>query len=342
MDDFNEGWDGFEGNNTNGGSSDSGWDDFGDSNTAGGSSGSDWDGFGDNNTGSNSNSGWDDFEGNNTTGSNSNSGWDDFGDSNTGSSSGSGWDDFESNSTTGGSSGSGWDDFESNNTTGDSTQQMSESSDYFIDRSDNFTDNVDIENMVDNTSQSAERRQIALNLSPKVVAFIVAGALIVLAVILLLLDKVHIGKNTDGNTSVSTDLQPTGDIQIDDEYVQDLEVKPADDDTVEVHESTQSSTSESKEEDQGVVLTEIPDSTSLDYSGDMLEANAVVASKLKYLQGHQVLYCIVLRVSFGSATDIVNYYCNYSSFNSVEVDDIVSITYQQISDSFISVNSIAK
>lgn len=96
-------------------------------------------------------------------------------------------------------------------------------------------------------------------------------------------------------------------------------------------------------EKQGVVsFLEIPASTSLDYSGDVYESNGTIVDKVKYLQGHQVVYCLTVRLVLGSTSEDVKYYCNYASFSSVSNGDLVIVKYQQVQDGYISVNEIVK
>ena len=92
----------------------------------------------------------------------------------------------------------------------------------------------------------------------------------------------------------------------------------------------------------GTTLIRIPDTTSLNYSGDNFEANGAVAEKKKFMQGNQVVYCVVINISVGASTETVNYYCTYASFNAVSVGDVVVVSYQNVGGKLISVNSISK
>jgi len=92
----------------------------------------------------------------------------------------------------------------------------------------------------------------------------------------------------------------------------------------------------------GIQLLEIPDTTSLNYSGDVYEANGAVAEKKKFLQGSQVVYCVVVNIAVGASTETVNYYCTYASFNAVSVGDVVVVSYQNVGGKLISVTSISK
>ena len=106
------------------------------------------------------------------------------------------------------------------------------------------------------------------------------------------------------------------------------------------HTSAGSTTLSSK--DGSVLLTKIPDSTALNYSGEVLQTTGTVGSKVRYLMDNQVVYCIELQISVGSVSQTVYFYCNYATYTSVSTGELVSIQYQQVQDNFISVNSVTK
>ena len=110
--------------------------------------------------------------------------------------------------------------------------------------------------------------------------------------------------------------------------------------TIKPTESASSSTPGTSE--GSVTLVEIPTDIYLNYTGDVLDASGTVINKTKYVLGHQVLYCITIRVAVGASAEDISYYCNYASYASVGVGDLVFIKYQQVSDGFISINSITK
>lgn len=91
-----------------------------------------------------------------------------------------------------------------------------------------------------------------------------------------------------------------------------------------------------------ISLIYVPESTTMNYSGDVYEATGTVTSKDKYVQNHQVIYCVQIKLAVGSSTEVVNFYCNYAAYNAVKTGDLVLVKYQQVSDSFISVNEVTK
>lgn len=167
--------------------------------------------------------------------------------------------------------------------------------------------------------------------SMKTVAFIILGVCIVAALLFVGLDKIHFTKKqpSQPNNPSPAQTQTSGNQG----QQGGQQEQPG---------GTPSGGQVDTSNINSVTLVEIPPSTSLDYNGDVLTANGQVINKLKYVQGHQVLYCINVEVAFGSASQTISYYCNYSSFNAVKEGDIVILNYQQVNDTYISVVSISK
>lgn len=93
---------------------------------------------------------------------------------------------------------------------------------------------------------------------------------------------------------------------------------------------------------QQEVLIKIPESTEMNYSDDLLSATGIVTGKQKYLMGNQVVYCVTIGLTLGDSQQIVNYFCNYVSYNAVGLNDIVQVDYQQVSDKCFSVTQVLK
>lgn len=91
-----------------------------------------------------------------------------------------------------------------------------------------------------------------------------------------------------------------------------------------------------------VRLIYVPDSTPLDYSGEVFQATGRVAAKLKYAVNNQVIYCLQISIAAGSSNETVNFFCNYATFTSVAKDELVMVKFQQVEDGFISVNEVTK
>lgn len=163
--------------------------------------------------------------------------------------------------------------------------------------------------------QNSENRPVAVNFGIKTIGFIVAGAFVLLALILLFINGLKFDKKPD------VVQQPQQQVQ---------------------QEQSTGNTTQPNVQSGGVTLIEIPQSTAMTYSMDVYETSGTVSCKTKYVQGHQVLYCIQIKIAVGSSMETINYYCNYASYNAVSVGDLLFIKYQQIDDSYISVNEISK
>ena len=162
---------------------------------------------------------------------------------------------------------------------------------------------------------------VKFNFGKKTVAFIGAGIILLLIFVLMFIDSIKISPK---QTQTPQTQQPTQQVQ-----------------------QQQTDTTSQQQNVQGTsqgsaVLVEVPDSMDVSYSGDVHEANGKVTAKKKYVQGHQILYCVTINITFGSSSENISYYCNYNSYNQVSVGDVVVITYQQVNDNYISVNAIQK
>lgn len=326
--DSEENWDNFDNNNQDG---------FNDLNTQGNDWGSSNKGFenpnndwnNQNNGFDGSNNGWDNFDKEVNNQNTQNNGWEDWGNQQPqdNSQSGSfinqqdGWDDFGSNQDQSGnfvSQQNNWDNQNWNN-------QQSQNNNW---------DNQQPQNNNWNGMQNNQSNQIPIktpvnfNFSSKKIAFILAGIFIVLAVLFMCIDKVHINKKPKAEQEQTTEVVEQSNENKNNDRDQD--------------ESQSQNKQQVNTSSNSAVLVQIPEDTVLNYSGDVLEANGAVTSKTKFVQGHQVLYCVTINLTFGASSENINYYCNYASYNAVSVGDIVVVSYQQVDDNYISVNAISK
>jgi hypothetical protein len=288
--------------------------------------GSDWDNFNNSNNSDNwgsqqqTNSDWNDFDNQQQAGSD----WDNF-QSQQQQSSSSDWDNFQSQQ----SSGDNWGSSQNQQSSGDNWnnfQNQQPTNGGFIDASSDTTEewnNFQNQQGYENASPVQESQPVQTNLSTKKIAFILAGGLILIALLFMFIDKIHITKKDTTATQTTTTTQTATSTEASSN-------------------TTQSQSTTTNVASGSVTLVEIPSSTSMSYSSDVLDANGVVSAKTKYVQGHQILYCITINVTFGSSSESINYYCNYSSYNAVSVGDVVVVTYQQVEDNYISVSAISK
>lgn len=158
------------------------------------------------------------------------------------------------------------------------------------------------------------------NMSTKKVAVILAGGFILLALIVMFFSKIHVSQKPAPQQAQQS--QQTQQPQ---------------------QSAPQASNTQQSQVDAGaVVLTQVPDSTVMTFGAETLEMNGVVAEKVRYVQGHQLVYCIKINISFAGSSETVNYYCNSAPFGQVSVGDMVVISYNQVDDNYISVISISK
>lgn len=116
--------------------------------------------------------------------------------------------------------------------------------------------------------------------------------------------------------------------------------KPTTSKKVEV--SKEKDTSTNKVSSTDVVLSKVVNEDLLDYSGVAQVVNGVIASKSIYLKGNQIVYSLDIEIGIGASHTVVNYYCPYDTFDSVKVNDTVSVTYKQVSKSAFAVMNVKK
>lgn len=68
----------------------------------------------------------------------------------------------------------------------------------------------------------------------------------------------------------------------------------------------------------------------------------VVNDKYCYLEGSQVLYCIQINVIIGDVAQPVSYYCTYSTYESVNVGDKLTLSYKNTTQNTFALISVAK
>lgn len=224
------------------------------------------------------------------------------------------------------SSNDGWGDWGSSSQQNGGFINPNQPDDNFIDPSQD--DNQSWANQPqDYQTQQVTEPPIKTNFSTKTIAFIVAGGILVVALLLMGIDKVHINKkdiiNTNTNTTVvQEEQQNTGGSSSQQEQSNQV--------------------AESQTSMDSAVLVEIPNSTSMTYSNDTLKANGKVTDKKKYVQGKQIVYCVEIAIAVGSSSETVNYYCTSATFNQIGKGDILIVNYVQVDDSYISITNVEK
>ena len=224
------------------------------------------------------------------------------------------------------SSNDGWGDWGSSSQQNGGFINPNQPYDNFIDPSQD--DNQSWANQPqDYQTQQVTEPPIKTNFSTKTIAFIVAGGILVVALLLMGIDKVHINKKDTTNTNTNTTVvqeeqQNTGGSSSQQEQPNQV--------------------AESQTSMDSAVLVEIPNSTSMTYSNDTLKANGKVTDKKKYVQGKQIVYCVEITIAVGSSSETVNYYCTSATFNQIGKGDILIVNYVQVDDSYISITNVEK
>lgn len=232
-------------------------------------------------------------------------------------------DDFWGNSTD--------DDF-GGNTSGDDfwsdsdTTESGSSDDFWSNTSDNDDSSTIEDNKITNTggsnpepsdedmfSETVDKVEIPQikkkEFSYKSVAVILAGAFIVVAILLTVFDNISISKNTKNKDSQE-----------------------------QVGQTQEGGTSQTS----SISLVDVPADTSVNYNSNVETQTVKVQNKVRYLQDGQLIHCIDLALNIGGTTKIVHYYCGYNVYNSVSIGESVNVEYQYVSETVISVVTISK
>lgn len=89
-------------------------------------------------------------------------------------------------------------------------------------------------------------------------------------------------------------------------------------------------------------LKSVPDSTIVDYSGEVTSTTGIVVAKAKYLQGSQMVYAVIINAEILGNKQEFYYYCGFDVYNGVQVSDLVQVNYQKVSKKCFSINSVIK
>lgn len=89
-------------------------------------------------------------------------------------------------------------------------------------------------------------------------------------------------------------------------------------------------------------LKSVPDSTIVDYSGEITSTTGIVVAKTKYLQGSQMVYAVIINAEILGNKQEFYYYCSFDVYNGVQVSDLVQVNYQKVSKKCFSINSVIK
>ena len=190
-----------------------------------------------------------------------------------------------------------------------------------------------------------EQPSQGFNFGYKTVGVVVAVGLILIAFVILFLSKLDLVKKPVDTPQPVQVQQEQQQLQQQQEVQQETQVQQQETQIEESQpqiDNTQNGYQEYSESQVSNGLVSIPDSTSLDYSSNVTQAQGVVSSLSRYLQDGQVVYCVNLDISIGTSTTPVHYYCGYNVYKQISVGDILNVEYQQVSDNCFSVCTISK
>lgn len=248
------------------------------------------------------------------------------------------WDEFNNDS------GSPSDDvFDWENPEMDSQSGTESSDDWGTTIDDISNQSDDWDDIADNRQQSVSSQDAETGGKPlgtKVVALILAGVLLVIAIILMVVKNTSITKKGNDNqvpeqvAEVTQSPNSVQSNQVTTTSEPEYTITPEITEVPQLPEST-------PEVVGGTEFKEIPDGTDIDYSADIQETSGSISGKKRFLLGEQVIY--LLEISIGMENSVsVNYYCGYNVYDSVSIGDTVTVSYQKVSDTCYSVNTISK
>ena len=248
------------------------------------------------------------------------------------------WDEFNNDS------GSPSDDvFDWENPEMDSQSGTESSDDWGTTIDDISNQSDDWDDIADNRQQSVSNQDVETGGKPlgtKVVALILAGVLLVIAIILMVVKNTSITKKGNDNqvpeqvAEVTQSPNSVQSNQVTTTSEPEYTITPEITEVPQLPEST-------PEVVVGTEFKEIPDGTDIDYSVDIQETSGSISGKKRFLLGEQVIY--LLEISIGMENSVsVNYYCGYNVYDSVSIGDTVTVSYQKVSDTCYSVNTISK
>ena len=186
-----------------------------------------------------------------------------------------------------------------------------------------------------------EQPSQGFNFGYKTVGVVVAVGLILIAFVILFLSKLDLVKKPVDTPQPVQVQQEQQQLQQQQEVQQETQVQQQET-QIEASQPQIDNYQEYSESSSDNGFVSIPDSTSLDYSSNVTQAQGVVSSLSRYLQDGHVIYCVNLDISIGTSTTPVHYYCGYNVYKQISVGDILNVEYQQVSDNCFSVCTISK
>jgi len=154
---------------------------------------------------------------------------------------------------------------------------------------------------------------------------------IVLALGLVFLRRVHITRKNTPKSTPSVVSQQEG---------QEVQSKPIESQTPQKQDTQQPDNKSGSASANSVVLDKVVAEEKLDYSGADQTTIGQVESKNCYLQGTQIVYCANIKATMGTSEQIMKYYCTYSTYESLQVGQALSVIYKQTTANTYGIMSV--
>jgi len=165
----------------------------------------------------------------------------------------------------------------------------------------------------------------------KKVGVIIFVFCIVLALGLVFLRRVHITRKDTPKSTPSVVSQQEG---------QEVQSKPIDSQTTQKQDSQQPDNKSGSASADSVVLNKVVAEEKLNYSGTDQTTIGQVESKNCYLQGTQIVYCVSIKATMGTSEQTMKYYCTYSTYESLQVGQSLSVIYKQTTANTFAIMSV--
>lgn len=217
-----------------------------------------------------------------------------------------------------------WNSQDDNSANGNFVENSDNTEDYwgnqeqYVPNQDDYWDNQ--EQYVSNSDSEQDKKGNKTSFSPKIIAIILAGVFLVLALILFIISAIRSKPNNSGSDNQSVQLQTQQ--------------------STEVTSKNNNDNSNNKSSDYKMI--EIPDSMNINYSGEVYDIEGTVLEKKRFKIGSQLMYDIKIHIVLGSDSETWNYYCGYNAYKGVSIGDNVVVSYQVPQEGYISINSVSK
>lgn len=180
----------------------------------------------------------------------------------------------------------------------------------------------------------------------KVAGAVVATLLVILAVIVSFLGNIKITKKPKVTNTVQKEVSQNSDTSSNKSKADEQSNGVSEEkETLSSSESArpiEESSSNVGNSSSDVLLRLVKNEGKLDYSGNTVTTTGTVDDKKCYLQDNQIVYLLDLEISAGISSLSIKYYCPYDTYMSVDVNDLVTVNYKQVSESAFAVMSVTK